>query len=121
MSRRPHEPNDKTKAEVAALISYGVPVKQVAAYIGIDDKTLSKYYGELMDEAKAKAHAQVGRFLFQAASGNLIEKGASYADCLRSAMFYAKTQMGFREVEREETPASAADRIIEVVRATRAN
>ena len=119
MSRRPHEPTEKTRAEVSALISYGVPVKQVAAYIGIDDKTLSKYYREIMDEARAKAHAQVGRFLFQAASGNLIKDGASYADCLRSAIFYAKTQMGFREVDREETPAGAADRVIEVVRATR--
>jgi transposase-like protein len=103
MSRNPHEPNDKTKAEVAALISYGVPVKQVAAYIGIDDKTLSKYYREIMDEAMAKAHGQVGRYLFQGASGALLEKGASHSDCLRAAMFYAKTQMGFKETDRVET------------------
>lgn len=102
MSRRPHEPNDKSKAEVAALISYGVPVKQVAAYIGIDDKTLSKYYREIMDEAMAKAHGQVGRFLFQAASGSSLKDGATYADCIRAAMFYAKTQMGFKETDRIE-------------------
>lgn len=102
MSRRPHEPNDKTKAEVAALISYGVPVKQVAAYIGIDDKTLSKYYREIMDEAMAKAHGQVGRYLFQGASGALLKDGATHADCLRAAMFYAKTQMGFKETDRIE-------------------
>jgi len=102
MSRRPHEPTEKSKAEVAALISYGVPVKQVAAYIGIDDKTLSKYYREIMDEAMAKAHGQVGRYLFQGASGALLEKGATHADCLRAAMFYAKTQMGFKETDRIE-------------------
>jgi len=119
VGRPQHEPTEKTRAEVAALISYGVPVKQVAAYIGIDDKTLSKHYREIMDEAKAKAHAQVGRFLFQAASGSLIEKGATFADCIRSAIFYAKTQMGFREVDRDESPADAADRIIRVVRATK--
>jgi hypothetical protein len=102
MSRNPHEPTDKTRAEVAALISYGVPVKQVASYIGIDDKTLSKYYREIMDEAMAKAHAKVGRFLFQGASGDLIKDGASHADCLRAAMFYAKTQMGFKETDRIE-------------------
>lgn len=102
MSRRPHEPTEKSNAEVAALISYGVPVKQVAAYIGIDDKTLSKYYREIMDEAMAKAHGQVGRYLFQGASGALLEKGATHADCLRAAMFYAKTQMGFKETDRLE-------------------
>ena len=97
MSRRPHEPTDKSKAEVAALISYGVPIKQVAAYIGIDDKTLSKHYRAIMDEATAKAHAQVGKYLFQGASGALRKEGAAHSDCLRAAMFYAKTQMGWRE------------------------
>ena len=102
VGRKPHEPTEKTKAEVAALVSYGVPVKQVAAYIGIDDKTLAKYYREIMDEAMAKAHGQVGRYLFQGASGALLDKGASHADCLRAAMFYAKTQMGFKETDRVE-------------------
>jgi hypothetical protein len=34
VGRKPHEQTDKTRAEVAALISYGVPVKQVAASAG---------------------------------------------------------------------------------------
>ena len=102
MSRRPHEPTEKTKAEVAALISYGVPVKQVAAYIGIDDKTLAKYYREIMDAAKIKANAKVRRFLFETATGDAMAKGATYADCLRGSMFWAKTQMGFRESDEEK-------------------
>lgn len=118
MGRNSHEPTEKTNAEVSALISYGVPVKQVAAYIGIDDKTLSKHYREIMDQAKAKAHVTVGRYLFQGASGALVEKGASHADCLRSAMFYAKTQMGFRERDREDL-AETLSGAIEIIRATR--
>jgi hypothetical protein len=97
MSRSPHKPTDKTRASVQSLISFGIPVKDVAAYIGIDDKTLSKYYNDIMTEARGAAKGRVGRYLFQAATGDLIEKGATHADCLRAAMFYAKTQMGFRE------------------------
>jgi len=102
MSRKPHEPTDKTKASVQSLISFGIPVKDVAAYIGIDDKTLSKYYNDIMTEARGAAKGRVGRYLFQAATGDLVEKGATHADCLRAAMFYAKTQMGFRETDAQE-------------------
>lgn len=92
-----HKPTDESKAVVSALVSYGVPVKQVAQYLGIDDKTLSKHYRAIMDEAMAKAHAKVGKFLYQAASGDALQEGASFSDCLRAAMFYAKTQMQWRE------------------------
>ena len=44
MSKPLHQPTEKTRAEIIALRSYGVPIKEVAAYIGIDDKTLYKYY-----------------------------------------------------------------------------
>jgi hypothetical protein len=95
--RKQHQPTEQTVASVRSLVSFGIPIKEVAAYIGIDDKTLSKHYGEIMTEARGTAKGRVGRYLFQAATGDLIEKGATHADCLRAAMFYAKTQMGFRE------------------------
>jgi len=106
MSRAPHEPTDKIRAEVTALKSYGIPVKEIAAYIGIDDKTMSKYYRKELDDAAVKASAMVGKFLFEAASGRAMEtKGASYSDCLRGSMFWAKTRMGWREVDKADTPA----------------
>lgn len=97
MSRAPHKPTDKTRAEVSALYSFGVPLKDVAAYIGITDKTLSKHYADELARAKTQAHGNVAKFLYKAASGAALEDGASYADCVRAAMFWAKTQMGFRE------------------------
>ena len=51
MSKPLHQPTEKTRAEIVALRSYGVPIKEVAAYIGIDDKTLYKYY---KDELESK-------------------------------------------------------------------
>ena len=35
MSKPLHQPTEKTRAEIVALRSYGVPIKEVAAYIGI--------------------------------------------------------------------------------------
>ena len=93
----PHKPNDKTRAEVSALCSFGIPQSEIAVYVGIDAKTLRKHYRDELDVAHTKANAQVGRFLLQNASGQTIQKGASYSDCVRAAMFWAKTRMGWRE------------------------
>ena len=72
MPRHPHEPTDKTRAEVEALKSFGVPQEDIAGYIGIDRKTLAKHYREELDTAQTKANATVARFLYQAASGKAL-------------------------------------------------
>lgn len=97
MSRPPHEPTEKTRAEVGALASYGVPHDEIGKYVGIDKKTLYKYYRSELDGAHTKANAAVGRFLYQAASGQSLKDGAGYSDCIRAAMFWAKTRMEWRE------------------------
>ena len=102
MSKPLHQPTDKTRAEIIALRSYGVPIKEVAAYIGIDDKTLYKYYREELENSAIKANANVGKFLYQAASGQALTTGASYSDCVRAAMFWAKTRMGWKETNIQE-------------------
>ena len=102
MSKPLHQPTEKTRAEIVALRSYGVPIKEVAAYIGIDDKTLYKYYREELENSAIKANANVGKFLYQAASGQALTTGASYSDCVRAAMFWAKTRMGWKETNVQE-------------------
>ena len=102
MSKPLHQPTDKTRAEIIALRSYGVPIKEVAAYIGIDDKTLYKYYKDELDNSAIKANANVGKFLYQAASGQALATGATYSDCVRAAMFWAKTRMGWKETNVQE-------------------
>ena len=99
MSNPPHAPTEKSRAEVAALYSYGIPQKEIASFIGIDTKTLSKHYREELDVAQVKAHAAVGRFLFQSATGATLKEGASHSDCVRAAMFWAKTRMGWKETQ----------------------
>ena len=97
-----HIPDDKTRAEVSALCAYGVPQEEISVYIGIDAKTLRKHYRNELDAAKIKANAKVRRFLFEAATGDAMSKGATFSDCLRGSMFWAKTQMGFREGDEEK-------------------
>lgn len=93
----PHEPTERTRAEVSALYSFGIPQEDIAKYIGIDSKTLRKYYRDELDNSVTKANAAVGRFLYQNATGNTLKDGASHSDCVRAAMFWAKTRMGWRE------------------------
>ncbi len=102
MSKPLHQPTEKTRAEIVALRSYGVPIKEVAAYIGIDDKTLYKYYREELENSAIKANANVGKFLYQAASGQALATGATHSDCVRAAMFWAKTRMGWKETNVQE-------------------
>ena len=109
-SQPPHVPTDKIRAEIVALRSYGVPIKEVAAYIGIDDKTMYKYYRPELEQSAMKANANVGKFLYQAASGQALATGATYSDCVRAAMFWAKTRMGWKETNvQEHTDANGTE------------
>jgi DNA-binding XRE family transcriptional regulator len=102
MPKPEHEPTPETRSEVQALASFGVNREDIASYIGIAKKTLLKHYKEELDTSAIKAHATVGKFLYKMASGQAIKEGASYAECSRAAMFWAKTQMGWKETVRNE-------------------
>lgn len=97
MARQSHEPTDETRAQVQALASFGTPQEDIAEFIGISKPTLAKYYKEELKISSIKANAEVGKFLFNMASGRAQKQGASFAECSRAAMFWAKTRMGWRE------------------------
>lgn len=98
-TKPPHEPTDRTRAEVSALYSFGIPQEDIGRYIGIDAKTLRKHYRDELDNSVTKANAAVGRFLYQNATGSTLKDGANHSDCVRAAMFWAKTRMGWRETQ----------------------
>ena len=106
MSRNPHKPDAKSRAEVSALCSFGVPQESIAEFLGIDAKTLRKYYRDELNSAVIKANAAVGRFLYQNASGQTLANGATHSDCVRAAMFWAKTRMGWRETNQIDHTSS---------------
>ena len=112
MANPRHAPSTQTRAEVSALKSFGVPLDDIAAFIGIDRKTLSKHYKAEIDTAQIKADAAVAKFLYGAASGRSLKDGATYADCVRAAMFWAKTRMSWRETAAVELTGAGGGPIL---------
>lgn len=108
--RPAHKPTDVTRAEVLALSSYGTPQEQIAAYIGIDKKTLEKWYRRELDTATTRANAAVARSLYQQAvnGGNVT-----------AMIFWLKTRARWRDVNHvdisSEDGTMIPPRIIEVV------
>jgi hypothetical protein len=92
-----HQPTDKTRSEVSALASFGVPQEDIAKYIGVSHPTLRKHYPDELGFSSIKANATVGKYLFSLASGQALKNGATHGDCKTAAMFWAKTRMGWRE------------------------
>jgi hypothetical protein len=93
-----HRATNESRAEIKALASFGVGQRDIAAYVGIDTKTLSKHYRDELDKGMASTNAAVAKFLASAATGRaMTDKGATFRDCLVAAIFWGKTQMGMRE------------------------
>lgn len=74
------------------MTAIGIPQEDVAKVIGIDVKTLYKYYREELDTAMIKANAAVG--------------GKLYQKCMQgdtaSILFWMKTKMGWKETSVQE-------------------
>ena len=102
MPAKAHKPTDESRAEVKALASFGLPQEDIAEYVGVSHVTLRKHYASELKLSAIKANATVSKFLFNMASGQAVKIGASYGECSRAAMFWAKTRMGWRETDRLE-------------------
>ena len=73
------------------MAAYGIPEPDVARVVGIDPKTLRKYYRDELDLGATKANAQVAGFLFNAAkNGNVTAQ-----------IFWLKTRARWREAPAE--------------------
>ena len=92
-----HCPTQETRAQVYALSSFGVNQDTIGDFLDISDDTLRKYYSEELKRASVDRNAEVAAFLFRSANGSTLTEGASYADCLKAAMFWMKTRAGWRE------------------------
>lgn len=89
----PHNPTDKSRAEVGALVSFGVTQEDIARYIGICVDTLAKHYRHELDTALTRANAAVANKLF---------RKATEGDDLSAMIFWLKTRGKWREKDAED-------------------
>ena len=88
------KPTDDERKLVEQMCAVGIPQESICLVVrdGIDDKTLRKHFRRELDTAKIKANAKIGGTLF-----NRAVNGDTTA-----AIFWAKTQMGWKETNINE-------------------
>ena len=98
----PYEPTDKDRTTIEVMVAGGIPQENIARVIGIDKKTMYKYYREELDTSADKANAAIAKTLFQQAKdGNT-----------SAAIWWTKARMGWKD----KTEFSGAIKIDKIVR-----
>jgi hypothetical protein len=90
--QEPHIPTDEFRKLVESTSGLGLPHEQIAILVGIDDKTLRKYYRTELDMGKAKANGQIAKTLFSKAIGG----------DTTSLIWWTKAQMRWSETMKQE-------------------
>jgi hypothetical protein len=65
--RPPHQPTVSSTAQVEALVMVNTTKEDIAKIVGIDIKTLDKYYSTVMDIAKARQKGKLGGLVMEGA------------------------------------------------------
>ena len=87
-----HKPSDEIRRLVESSSGLGLPHEQIGILVGIDDKTLRKYYRQELDMGKAKANGQIAKTLYsKAISGDTT-----------SLIWWTKAQMRWSETVKQE-------------------
>lgn len=89
----PHVPTEQSRAFARVMLADGKAQGEVSAVIGIDEKTLRKYYRAEIDTAFLKANAAVSTSLFNNATG-----GGDWTKAnIGAAIWWDKSRNGKRE------------------------
>jgi hypothetical protein len=97
--RPPYEPDQKDRDFAIAMAAHGARQDVIARVLRISDVTLRKHLAYEIEMGLPRAHADVGHTLFMKSVGGP-ERDWRRADTT-AAIFYAKTQMGWREPAKE--------------------
>lgn len=87
-----HYPTSETRAEVAALVSFGITQDKIALHLEISIDTLDRHYRKELDTAVTNANAKVASRLFAKATDG---------DDLTAMIFWLKTRARWRERDDE--------------------
>lgn len=111
MNGVPHKPNDETRAQVSALVSFGNTQEEIAKFFEISVDTLVKHYRKELDTAVLVANAKVARCLFSKAIDQ---------DDLSAQIFWLKTRARWRETDKNIEEEKIDKRITEEIAALKA-
>lgn len=95
----PHEPDERSRAQVQALAGFGIKQDDIAEYLDIAPKTLRKHYARELATGTVKANTAVIQRLWKAA----VEEGN-----VSALIFWTKARCGWRERQVHEIEANTA-------------
>ncbi len=93
--KKPYQPSESDRKRVEAMTGYGLTHDQIASVMDISDETLRKYFRRELDTGAALANSRVAQNLYKWATSD--KPGA-----VPAGIFWSKTRMGWREVNRQE-------------------
>ena len=86
-------PTDEDLRVIRTFASFGIPYTAIAAEVKVNEITLVKHCGQMMEQARAQANARVAHTLYQLA---VTDKN------LGAVIFWLKTRAGWRETTHVE-------------------
>ena len=86
-----HKPTDANRGLIKGMATVGVPIAQIAGFVGISETTLRKYYGREVMVGAVQANAKVAETLYKVATD------ITHPRCVTAGIFWAKTRMGWKE------------------------
>jgi hypothetical protein len=92
-----HEPTDQTRNVARTAAGFGLPQPMIATLVGVSESTLRHYYLEELKSGKAQACYAVAKTLYDR---------ATTGKDLGAAIFFLKSQAGFREKHVLDDPAA---------------
>ena len=97
MGRKSKEYQKEIANKVEVMASIGISLLDISKVLDVSHPVLRRLYSKEWERGKVKANAKVAQRLF--------EKGVKEGDTA-SLIFWAKTQMGWREVQRVDHTSS---------------
>lgn len=93
-----HVPSSDTRAQVAALVGFGITETEISTFLNIAPPTLRLHYRTELDSGTISANMRVAKSLFDNAVKN---------NNVAAQIFWMKTRAGWRETVRVETAPPA--------------
>jgi DNA-binding NarL/FixJ family response regulator len=64
-SEQPHEKLSRRELQIFRMIALGLAVKEVAAELGLSDKTVATYLGRIREKTGLSSHVEIARYALQ--------------------------------------------------------